>query len=126
LEVAAGCWLLAAGCWLLAAGCWLLGSNYSLLAVWCLLADNCSTVSMVVAERWRSDVVVVRYRSGSTHVRMKRLLEIMKQKRAVLFLGERHTTLIDNAIYYCNPPEHQAASIMYHAPTMLTSFTYVL
>lgn len=47
------------------------------------------------------------YRTGATHVRVKKLLEILKKKRAALNLDTRQNSLIDNAVYYCNPPEHK-------------------
>jgi regulator of nonsense transcripts 2 len=47
------------------------------------------------------------YRTGTTHVRTKKLLEIMKKKRSALVLNERYNALIDNAVYYCDPPQHR-------------------
>ena len=46
------------------------------------------------------------YRTGTTHVRVKRLLEILKKKREAFNLDTRHNSMIDNAFYNCNPPEH--------------------
>eukprot|EP00039_Didymoeca_costata_P008053 m.107377 g.107377 ORF g.107377 m.107377 type:complete len:1229 (-) comp13926_c0_seq3:2125-5811(-) len=45
------------------------------------------------------------YRSADTHVRTKRLLEIIQNKRTALHLDERQNAIIDNAILYCNPPD---------------------
>ena len=47
------------------------------------------------------------YRSANTHVRTRLLLDIMQKKRAQLF-DDRYVALIDNAILYCDPPEHAA------------------
>ena len=41
---------------------------------------------------------------------MKRLLEILKKKRAAKNLDSRHNSMIDNAFYNCNPPEHKQAT----------------
>jgi len=48
------------------------------------------------------------YRSADTHVRTKLLLDIMMKKKMALHLDERQIALVDNAFYYCNPPERQA------------------
>ncbi|KAK3753991.1 hypothetical protein QZH41_009266, partial [Actinostola sp. cb2023] len=47
------------------------------------------------------------YRSPDSHIRTKNLLELMMRKKTVQNLDSRHLSLIDNAFYYCNPPERQ-------------------
>ncbi|CAF4014532.1 unnamed protein product, partial [Adineta steineri] len=45
------------------------------------------------------------YRSPDCHRRTEIILEILMRKKAVLTLDSRYTTQIENAYYYCNPPE---------------------
>ncbi|CAF3326315.1 unnamed protein product [Rotaria sp. Silwood1] len=45
------------------------------------------------------------YRSPDYHRRTEIILEILMRKKAVLTLDSRYTTQIENAYYYCNPPE---------------------
>ncbi|CAF3380022.1 unnamed protein product [Rotaria socialis] len=45
------------------------------------------------------------YRSPECHRRTEIILEILMRKKAVLTLDSRYTTQIENAYYYCNPPE---------------------
>ena len=45
------------------------------------------------------------YRSPDTHVRTKLLVQIMIKKKAKMHLDERQNTMIQNAFFYCNPPE---------------------
>ncbi|EDO46900.1 predicted protein, partial [Nematostella vectensis] len=47
------------------------------------------------------------YRSPDSHIRTKNLLEVMMRKKAVQNLDGRQLTMVDNAFYYCNPPERQ-------------------
>lgn len=47
------------------------------------------------------------YRSPDSHIRTKHLLELMMRKKAVQNLDSRQLTLIENAFFYCNPPERQ-------------------
>ncbi|XP_065640842.1 regulator of nonsense transcripts 2 isoform X1 [Hydra vulgaris] len=47
------------------------------------------------------------YRSPESHSRMSSLLEQMMRKKAVQAFDTRHSTMIENAFYYCNPPERQ-------------------
>lgn len=47
------------------------------------------------------------YRSPDSHIRTKNLLELMMRKKAVQNLDSRQMTLIENAFFYCNPPERQ-------------------
>lgn len=47
------------------------------------------------------------YRSPDSHIRTKNLLELMMRKKAVQNLDSRQLTLIENAFFYCNPPERQ-------------------
>ncbi|CAF1357416.1 unnamed protein product [Rotaria sordida] len=45
------------------------------------------------------------YRSPDCHRRTEIILEILMRKKAVLTLDSRYITQIENAYYYCNPPE---------------------
>lgn len=45
------------------------------------------------------------FRSADSHLRTKLLLEQMMRKKTVLALDSRYITMIENAYYYCNPPE---------------------
>lgn len=45
------------------------------------------------------------FRSPDAHQRTKVYLEQMMRKKAVQALDSRYTTMIENAFYYCNPPE---------------------
>eukprot|EP00123_Amoebidium_parasiticum_P016187 comp23320_c0_seq2/m.38380 comp23320_c0_seq2/g.38380 ORF comp23320_c0_seq2/g.38380 comp23320_c0_seq2/m.38380 type:complete len:1223 (-) comp23320_c0_seq2:468-4136(-) len=45
------------------------------------------------------------YRSPDSHVRCKNVLEVMVRKKNALHLDPRLATAIENAFYYCNPPE---------------------
>lgn len=49
------------------------------------------------------------FRSGDTHVRTKNLLDIIQKKRMALHLDALQISMIDNAKYYCNPPEAKQA-----------------
>ncbi|XP_078596473.1 regulator of nonsense transcripts 2-like isoform X2 [Branchiostoma floridae x Branchiostoma japonicum] len=56
------------------------------------------------------------YRSPDSHLRTKVLLEQMMRKKMVMHMDERYTTLIENAFYYCNPPEVERAPIKIRPP----------
>ncbi|XP_055944763.1 regulator of nonsense transcripts 2-like isoform X1 [Argiope bruennichi] len=45
------------------------------------------------------------FQAPDSHQRIKVLLEQMMRKKAVLSIDSRYTTMIENAFYYCNPPE---------------------
>lgn len=45
------------------------------------------------------------FRSADSHQRTKVYLEQMMRKKAVQALDSRYITMIENAFYYCNPPE---------------------
>ncbi|XP_075552424.1 UPF2 regulator of nonsense mediated mRNA decay isoform X1 [Dermacentor variabilis] len=45
------------------------------------------------------------FRSPESHQRTKVYLEQMMRKKAVQALDSRYITMIENAFYYCNPPE---------------------
>ncbi|XP_066925747.1 regulator of nonsense transcripts 2-like isoform X2 [Clytia hemisphaerica] len=47
------------------------------------------------------------YRSPESHPRMSALLEQMLRKKSAHAFDARHVTMIENAFYYCNPPERQ-------------------
>nr|XP_006818844.1 PREDICTED: regulator of nonsense transcripts 2-like [Saccoglossus kowalevskii] len=45
------------------------------------------------------------YRSPDSHLRTNALLEQMMRKKSKLHLNERQNTMVENAFFYCNPPE---------------------
>nr|XP_054752267.1 regulator of nonsense transcripts 2-like [Lytechinus pictus] len=45
------------------------------------------------------------YRSPDSHLKTNALLELMMRKKSKMHLNERHSTMIENAFFYCNPPE---------------------
>jgi regulator of nonsense transcripts 2 len=46
------------------------------------------------------------YRNQETHFKLKLILEIvMRKKQAAMSMDNRYTIMIENAFYYCNPPE---------------------
>lgn len=47
------------------------------------------------------------YRSPESYPRMFSLLEQLMRKKSVQTFDSRHLTMIENAFYYCNPPERQ-------------------
>ncbi|KAL5014942.1 hypothetical protein ScPMuIL_009212 [Solemya velum] len=47
------------------------------------------------------------YRSADSHHRTKIYLDVMMRKKAALHLDSRYDTMIENAYYYCNPPDAQ-------------------
>ncbi|XP_071816904.1 regulator of nonsense transcripts 2-like isoform X3 [Apostichopus japonicus] len=49
------------------------------------------------------------YRTADSHLRVKILLDMMMRKKSRMPLDDRHNTMIENAFYYCNPPEVQKA-----------------
>ncbi|XP_033641812.1 regulator of nonsense transcripts 2-like [Asterias rubens] len=49
------------------------------------------------------------YRSQDSHLLTKALLELMMRKRNKLHLIERHSTMVENTFFYCNPPEVKQA-----------------
>jgi len=56
------------------------------------------------------------YRSPESHPRMKNLLEQMMRKKAVQALDSRLSTMIENAYYYCNPPDRQKVQVKERPP----------
>jgi len=56
------------------------------------------------------------YRSPDSHIRTKNLLELMMRKKAVQNLDSRQLTLIENAFFYCNPPERQKVAQIERPP----------
>ncbi|XP_019633451.1 PREDICTED: regulator of nonsense transcripts 2-like [Branchiostoma belcheri] len=56
------------------------------------------------------------YRSPDSHLRTKVLLEQMMRKKTVMHMNERYTTLIENAFYYCNPPEVERTPVKVRPP----------
>ncbi|GAB6029878.1 Regulator of nonsense transcripts upf2, variant 2 [Chamberlinius hualienensis] len=47
------------------------------------------------------------FRSPDSHTRTKVYLDQMMRKKAVMAIDSRYATMIENAFYYCNPPEVQ-------------------
>lgn len=45
------------------------------------------------------------YRNAETHQRLKLYLEILMRKKQISAMDNRYTIMIENAFYYCNPPE---------------------
>ncbi|XP_077976967.1 regulator of nonsense transcripts 2-like isoform X2 [Glandiceps talaboti] len=45
------------------------------------------------------------YRSPESHLRANALLELMMRKKSKLHLNERQMTMVENAFFYCNPPD---------------------
>ncbi|XP_070557491.1 regulator of nonsense transcripts 2-like isoform X2 [Ptychodera flava] len=45
------------------------------------------------------------YRSSDSHLRTNALLELMMRKKSKLHLNERQNTMVENAFFYCNPPD---------------------
>ncbi|XP_064473011.1 regulator of nonsense transcripts 2-like isoform X2 [Ornithodoros turicata] len=56
------------------------------------------------------------FRSPDSHHRTKVYLEQMMRKKAVQALDSRYTTMIENAFYYCNPPETPAVAYVARPP----------
>lgn len=56
------------------------------------------------------------YRSPESHVRTRNLLELMMRKKSVQTLDSRQLTLIENAFFYCNPPEKQKVAQVERPP----------
>ncbi|GFQ70834.1 regulator of nonsense transcripts 2 [Trichonephila clavata] len=57
------------------------------------------------------------FQAPDSHQRIKVLLEQMMRKKAVMSIDSRYTTMIENAFYYCNPPE-VAPTIKVERPPM--------
>jgi len=47
------------------------------------------------------------YRNNESHQKLKLLLEILMRKKQALQLDGRYSVMIENAFYYCNPPENK-------------------
>ena len=47
------------------------------------------------------------YRNLETHQRLKLYLEILMRKKQISAMDNRYTIMIENAFYYCNPPENK-------------------
>ena len=47
------------------------------------------------------------YRNQETHQRLKLYLEILMRKKQISTMDNRYTIMIENAFYYCNPPENK-------------------
>jgi regulator of nonsense transcripts 2 len=55
-------------------------------------------------------------RNPETAPRMKSFLEILQRKKAAQHLGQQERMLIENAMYYVNPPERAAIQQKEHTP----------
>lgn len=47
------------------------------------------------------------YRTQESHMKLKLLLEILMRKKQAMAMDSRYTIMIENAFYYCNPPENK-------------------
>ena len=47
------------------------------------------------------------YRNCESHQKLKLLLEILMRKKQALQLDGRYSVMIENAFYYCNPPDNR-------------------
>lgn len=56
------------------------------------------------------------YRSPESHPKMIKLLEQMMRKKSVQAVDSRLSTMIENAYYYCNPPERQKVQVKERPP----------
>ena len=56
------------------------------------------------------------YRSPESHHMTKVFLEVMLRKKNKLHLDSRYNTMIENAFYYCNPPEYKREEIKRRPP----------
>ena len=56
------------------------------------------------------------YRSLDSHHRTKVYLEVMMRKKAVTHMDQRYNTLIENAFYYCNPPQAKKVEVKVRPP----------
>lgn len=48
------------------------------------------------------------FRSPESHARTKVYLEQMMRKKGIMAIDSRYATMVENAFYYCNPPEAPA------------------
>lgn len=55
-------------------------------------------------------------RSPDSHLRAKALLEILLRKKKVQHLDGRQRSLVENALYYANPPEVSQISVVQQPP----------
>ncbi|XP_071961519.1 regulator of nonsense transcripts 2-like [Antedon mediterranea] len=56
------------------------------------------------------------YRSADSYVRTNALLEQMMRKKTRLHLSDRYSTMVENAFFFCNPPDTQKAEIKIRPP----------
>ena len=45
------------------------------------------------------------YRNQESHMKLKLLLEILMRKKQATSMDGRYSIMVENAFYYCNPPE---------------------
>ncbi|KAK0554209.1 mRNA decay protein [Tilletia horrida] len=58
-------------------------------------------------------------RTEQTSGRMKNTLELLRRKRAATHIDQRYLLLLDNAYYFCNPPERKAVEQKKRTPMEL-------
>jgi regulator of nonsense transcripts 2 len=56
------------------------------------------------------------YRNLDSHQKLKLLLEILMRKKKALQLDSRYSIMIENAFYYCNPPENRQVEKKIRSP----------
>ncbi|XP_033096855.1 regulator of nonsense transcripts 2-like isoform X2 [Anneissia japonica] len=56
------------------------------------------------------------YRTADSFVRTNALLEQMMRKKTRLHLNDRYETMVENAFFFCNPPETKQAEVKVRPP----------
>ena len=59
------------------------------------------------------------FRSPDSHQRTKVYLETMMRKKLAMSIDSRYVTMIENAFYYCNPPEQEKVVVVERPPVQL-------
>lgn len=59
------------------------------------------------------------FRSPDSHQRTKVYLETMMRKKLAMNIDSRYVTMIENAFYYCNPPEREKLVVVERPPLQL-------
>ena len=59
------------------------------------------------------------FRSPDSHQRTKVYLETMMRKKLAMSIDSRYVTMIENAFYYCNPPEQEKVVVVERPPLQL-------
>jgi regulator of nonsense transcripts 2 len=89
--------------------------------VTCHFLENCGRFKVPLFQRLLFLIYNGRYlyRSSQSSIRCKNLLGVMMRKRRVLHLDNRQTTAVENAYYFCNPPDRLAYKKSNRTPTQL-------